>query len=75
MIGRSFDGSATLDPSYIDYPDYPDATVGWVKRSGPINVSFNHSPHSCVRLRSDAGICSPHPGEYRPAATACANEL
>ena len=37
MIGRSFDGSATLDPSYIDYPDYPDATVGWVKRSGPIN--------------------------------------
>ena len=52
MIGRSFDGSATLDPSYIDYPDtavgwvkrsgpinhidYPDTTVGWVKRSGPI---------------------------------------
>ena len=34
MIGRSFDGSATLDPSYIDYLD---ATVGWFKRSGPIN--------------------------------------
>ena len=30
MIGRSFDGSATLDPSYIDYPDYPDATVDTV---------------------------------------------
>jgi len=52
MIGRSVDGSAALDPSYIDYLnaavgwvkrsspinhiDHLDATVGWVKRSGPI---------------------------------------